>query len=77
METLTTSYFLFLHFLKIMAVIMTVMASTNMIMGMIMAVIAKIEEIKNDEPITHLITNVIEPEFANFALIMGMMELQV
>ena len=48
-----------------------------MIMGVIMVVIAKFEEIKNDKPMTASITSVIELEQANFALITGLMELQV
>ena len=57
----------------ITTVMMMVMASSDMIRGVIMAVIAKFEEIKNDEPITPSIMGVIKPGLTNMALIMGMM----
>ena len=54
---------------------MMMMASRDMITCVIMVVIPKFEEIKNNEPITPLITGVIKPELVNLALITGLMEL--
>ena len=70
-------HFYFYIFLNIKAVMMMVMAFRDMITGVIMVVIAKIEEIKDDEPIMHSITGMIKPKLANLALIIGVMELQV
>ena len=53
---------------------MMVMASRDMITGVIMAVIAKIKEIKNDEPIMISITGVIKLGLASLSLITGIMD---
>ena len=75
METVIASHFLFLHFSQDHDRLMIVMASRDMITGVIMTVIAKIEEIKDDEPIMPSIIGMIEPKLINLALIIGMMEL--
>ena len=54
---------------------MMVLVLRDMITGVILVMMAKFEEIKNDKPIIPSIKGVMEPRLANLSLITGVMEL--